>query len=452
MFEKLLSLLPYNPGMASQMAFYSRRMREEANIRRTAMVFLILAFGVQFVAVLSPPQPTLAATNNNLIVEGISSAADAKDKCMRDIHGYMKIMHYYGISCGDIGNGTWTTIHSTAQNYYSVGHNPSYSAGEKEAHIDGAGTLYWRHITIWGQSSWRVLRIKNNEGKTFYIIKDCGNLVSVGVPHHSQLSPTVPEQPSPSPTPTPPSAPAPVPVPTTTVIPCAYNASLPASSPLCFQPCQYNASIPASDDSCKPCDKSADQQDTVACVEVSKTAANITAGIADANNTTAHAGDVIIYTLFAKNNGKATVKGFTFQENLNDVLDYANVSDFHGGTIDNDTGVVTWPQRDIAPNATASVQITVKVKDPIPTTPAPAIDPSRFDHTMSNVYGNTINIKLPGTPVTNVTTASAKLPNTGPGTGLALAAVIVIVGGYFYGRARLLAGESAAALKDAAAA
>ncbi len=186
-------------------------------------------------------------------------------------------------------------------------------------------------------------------------------------------------------------------------------------------------------------------------MSIHKTAANITAGLTDANNSTAKAGDVITYTLYAQNQGKGKIKGFTFQENLSDVSDYADVVDLHGGTIDG-SKIVTWPSTDIPAGQTVTVSLTVKVKDPIPVTPSAPSDPFHFDLTMTNVYGNTVNIKVPSPPIKTVQTVATTLPNTGPGTGLFLAASLVIIGGYFYGRARLLAKESNIALHDSASA
>lgn len=488
MFEKLLSLLPYNPGLANQMAFYSQRMRAEASIRRIGVFFLVFAFLIQFVAVISPPKATLAAGDNDLVTGGISSRADGKAQCLNDTRGYQRILHYYGISCAKFDTATEHTISTSANNYYSMGHNTS-SGADHGVDIDGAGHLYWRALSTWNTASWHVLQLTNNQGKTFYVIYDCANLVTVGIPSQSQLassevttgegfgnvpvtpglpplSGTVPARPAdtaPIP-PEVPNAPPQTATPSPVTYPCRFNPSIPNTDAACPRACPYNSSIPITnidqcfciynnsipptDEKCKPCQKSANAQDTIACIEVSKAASNVTTGVADANNTTAKAGDVITYTLYAKNNGKATVKSFTFQENLSDVLDYASVNDFHGGSIDNSTKIVSWPARDILSNATSSVQITVKVKDPIPQTPASTSDPLHFDLNMNNVYGNAINIKLPGSPAKTIETTAASLPNTGPGTSLFIGGSIVILAGYFYGRARLLAKESNLALKE----
>lgn len=475
MFEKLLSLMPYNPGLVHQMAFYSRRMREEAAIRRTGMIFLVIAFFIQFFAVMSPPQSTIANSDNDLITGGVSSAQDAKQHCLRDTRGFQRILHYYGISCSAFDNTASVTItNKGAPNYYSMGHNLS-SGEDHPVTIAGAGKLYWRKLTTWQSPTFDTYRLRDQDGKLFYLIKDCGNLVSIGIPGANPLKVSGPISgsgiPQPSvnqgftntPTPTTPTTPPTVTPPPTK--PCQYNNAIPADSPLCKPPCQYNSSLfadnpncqppceynslfTANDPRCKPCDKSVSSADALACIDVRKTARNDTQGIADANNTTAAAGDTIIYNLFAENKGKATVKGFTFLENLSDVLDYADVVDLHGGFIDSNKNV-TWPKQDINGGAIASVKITVRVKNPIPQTPASANDPNHFDLVMTNVYGNTVNIKLPGSPAKQVEVAGTALPNTGPGETLAVMAIVVILAGYFYSRATLLAKESQIAVREA---
>lgn len=448
MFEKLLAVLPYNPGLASQVAFYGRRMREEASIRRIGMIFIVLAFMVQFFAVLSPPKPAAAASTNDLVYGGISNAQEAANKCNANIRGYGKIMEYYGIPCSDIANAQDDHIYAHGQNnqFFSLGNNAYGKPGETAVAINPGNPVFWRYLWSWpyGSQPIHVLRL-NEHGQTFFIMFDCGNLVSIGIP--SQYTPQTGlgnAQPLPSPnigiSPNQPvSKPAPTPPPTPTP---------PATPPPPPTPCQYDSSITADNTSCKPCQESTNGQDTAACVIIHKSATNITQGVADANNTTAQPGDVITYTLYAKNNGKATVKDYVFQENLSDVLDYAGITNLHGGIIDNTTGIVVWTASDIKAGATATQQITVTVKNPVPATPVGQSDPARFDLNMNNVYGNAINIKLPGSPQKTVEAAAATLPNTGPGTSLFIGSIIVIIGGYFYGRSRLLAKESNLALQE----
>ncbi|HEX5744402.1 MAG TPA: hypothetical protein VFX84_03050 [Candidatus Saccharimonadales bacterium] len=452
MLEKLLAALPYDPGLGHKVAFYSRRMREEASIRRTGMIFVVLAFMVQFFAVLSPPKTTSASEYNNMLSNGFSSAQDAAVKCHNNVRNFKTILNYYGIYCGKLKDGHVVQLGANSHDgkLYSMGHSPygqrnpttNRVTNESAVNIPGAGTLYVRLLRSFGDTTYNALRVTSNTGKAYWLLFDCGNLVSVHKPvpepvqENTGIGPAEPvsqpkPQPQPAPTPaTPAPAPAPTPTPTSTPAPCPYDGSITADNP-----------------SCKPCDDSANSTDAAACITVHKAAANVTAGLEDANGTTADPGDVITYTLYAKNNGKAEVPGYSFQENLDDVLVYASITDLHGGTMDGNH-TVTWPAVDIAVGDTRSVQATVKVKDPVPQNPRGQDDPNHFDLTMTNVYGNAVNIKVPGGSQKQVEAAAATLPNAGPGTSLLAGGAVVMIAGYFYGRARLLSKESELALQE----
>jgi hypothetical protein len=183
---------------------------------------------------------------------------------------------------------------------------------------------------------------------------------------------------------------------------------------------------------------------------VSKTASDPTQGWTDANGKTAKPSDTIIYSLNAKNGGLTLVKGFVMQENLSDVLDYATVVDLNGATITTD-GEVSWSAVDISSGTSISHTITVKVKDSIPQTPTSASDPSHFDLVMTNVYGNSVNIAVPG-GIINSISSTTTLVNTGPGTNLFLTAAVVMLAGYFYFRSRLLYKESYVVINEASGA
>ena len=230
---------------------------------------------------------------------------------------------------------------------------------------------------------------------------------------------------------------------------CTSVAGVQTSVDQCTQieHCPYNPSLTKDDVNCKPCEKAVSSTNALACIDISKTASDDTQGWTDANGKTATAGDVITYDLYAENVGKAVVPQFTMQENISDVLDYANVTDLHGGTQGND-GWVTWPAQDIPGGQKEHHQITVKIKDPIPQTPTDPGDQTHFDLTMSNTYGNTIEIHLPGSITKTIETTTTALPNTGPGNSLIAAGAIVVVAGYFFARTRLLAQESELAIKD----
>jgi hypothetical protein len=193
---------------------------------------------------------------------------------------------------------------------------------------------------------------------------------------------------------------------------------------------------------CKPCDKSQGETDTSSCIELSKSATNTTQNITNADGTIAKGDDVIAYTLSAKNTGKVTVKNFAIQENIGDILDYADVVNLNGGSWDRQTNIVTWPSGDILAGATMQQRLTVKIKNPIPQTPISTSNPGTGDMTLTNVYGNVVNIKLPPSVVkTTEQLTTQVLPNTGPGTSLMIGFSLTSVIAYFFARSKLFATE-----------
>ena len=135
------------------------------------------------------------------------------------------------------------------------------------------------------------------------------------------------------------------------------------------------------------------------------------------------------------------------QDDLSYILDYANVQSTDGGQI-NSNDIISWPEVNIAPGAALVHHIIVNIKNPIPQTLPSSSDPEYFDHIMTNVYGDTVNINLPQTPVTALAAATTTLPNTGPGNSLIIAAVFALVAGYFFARSRLLSNEASVAIEQ----
>jgi hypothetical protein len=192
------------------------------------------------------------------------------------------------------------------------------------------------------------------------------------------------------------------------------------------------------------------------CLVLSKKARNVTKEITNANETRASSSDVIIYTLSVKNTGKLG-GSYIVHEPMGDVLEYADITDFHGGKM-NAKNVVSWPKETVRANGVINHQITVRVKSPVPQTPTPCpaediASPcprgESFDLIMSNTFGNTININLPSSiPKTTEQVTTQELPKTGPGTTLMVGFAGAAVIGYFYSRSRLLAKELDIVRKD----
>ena len=402
MFKKLLTNLPFNPSLLGQVSFYTQRLRNEAFVRGTGLVTLALALIIQVFAVVSPPQHSLGRSTNDILYGGFTTKAQVVQHCVNDDQDFKKILEYYGVSCALLSDkGITTTIKSTDHNKQldSLGRNPQPATNAKngkpsdqyEVKVPGVGTFYMKNLWYWdtySYSSYKVVQVTNKYGNVIYVMYDCGNIVTIG-------KYTPPAPPAPKPTP---KAPTPAPKPPT----------VPSPSPnLSFE----------------------------------KKARNDSRNITNADGTVANAGDVIIYTLSVKNSGTGDFTNFIFDENLNDVLEYADMNDFGGGTL-NSTNHLVWPARTVAAGQTLTVSFAVKVKSPIPSTPQSSSDPGSFDLCMTNVfYDKSVTICLKAPVNKQIETATTTLPNTGPGTSLMVTFGIVALVGYFFARNRLMVEE-----------
>ena len=467
MFKKIVSNLPFNPSLVGQLSFYLKRLQQEAFIRQMGVFIMSLALVVQVFAVISPPESTMAQSENDLIVGGIRSKQDANQVCQKNIRNYKTILSHYGISCNDLLQTTDVTLKSTdySRNLYSMGHLRYGKAGETQVNIGGE-TFWLRYLWSWDSgaySTYKALKGTTKDGLTFFVLYNCGNLVFIGLPTppkkckwNPNLLASDPKCFEPCPVDGKEHLPKNSPK---CFEPCKWNTSIPSSHPKCFKPChvkgkehipknsadcyipcRYDDSIKSSDPNCKPCEESQTRTNKTACVEHSKSAANITQGFDDANGTTAKPKDIIVYELRATNKGKAVIEKYEIQENISDILDYATITSLNGANKD-ERGVISWPAIRLEAGETITKKFEVKIKNPLPNTPTSTSDPGHFDMEMVNVYGNTVTIKLPPSIVKRTEIVTKTLPNTGPGTSISIIFGLVAFISYFYARSRQLATE-----------
>jgi uncharacterized repeat protein (TIGR01451 family) len=510
-FKRLVSNLPYNPSLISQVAFYTKRLKQETSIRRLGFLFIALTFLVQLFAVIAPPKSSIASAGNDIKPGGFYSHAEGVAACRSNMNNYGAVLAQLGVTCDNLANGVERKIDYSEQGgqLYSIGYVPQGFAGEQPIDLPNIGVRVWaRPLTSWGPHCYNdgrgCLAIvgTDDRGRFFMVLFACGNLVTVGPP-----TVTPPQPPPPPPPPTP-----------VKVINCAllsmnvtngshvplgstisvqgqasglnlpagelvnmyydnYNAATKVTSPT--QPAigiwftgntaydqtarkfkmdtaghyifrltvKYENTKVAAGSAVGNCvkdvyvdaDTCKNPNDHDKCEVKNKRAKNITRNIPDANGTTANPGDVIEYTLAITNTLKATtVKGFVIKDQIGDILEYADLVDTGGGKLDAQKNLV-YPAVDIKASQTVEKKFTVKVKDPVPSTPVSSSDPGSFDLTMTNVYGDTIKIKVPPKGVKII--EATKLPNTGPGENMAIAFVLTAVVGYFFFRSRLLTKE-----------
>jgi hypothetical protein len=178
-------------------------------------------------------------------------------------------------------------------------------------------------------------------------------------------------------------------------------------------------------------------------ISLNKLVSNLTKGLTNAHNTIAAPGDILQYQVLTFNTGDTASPGYDkLTDNVFDILDYGNIIEISdGGTLKN--GLISWKASDIKSKETLTRTFKVQVKNPIPATPRSSSDPQSFDLRMDNTYGNTVSVSLPSPTVARTVEAvtTKTIPNTGPGTTLAIGFGITALIGYFFARSRLLTEE-----------
>lgn len=397
MFRKIISNLPFSPSLISQVSFYSKRLKKEEISRRVGLIFAVFMVLVQAVTYLAPAKPTLAASNNDIIFGGNGknksgiieayfknmSNPSSKSGGSRDIQA---IFNHYGIYAQQLHAAKAVSIYSSAvNNYWSIGRNPRGYGGEVAVNITGAKTsIYSRTLHGWAANkSWSALEVSTDKGKR-WILLECGNIITQesAKPDKPTVQPEKPDTP---------------------IKPVSSSSKL----------------------------------------ELGKLAQNITRSVENAHGTTAQAGDTIEYTLRVKNTGTITKEDFVVEENLSDVLEYADVIDATGATFsENPVKMLSWQPVDIKPGQTVDKTFLVKIKGTIPNTPASSSDPLSYDLKLANRYGDTtVVINLPKTTTKLVEQTVSTLPSTGFGANAGITAVFITLVTYFYFRSRLMVKE-----------
>ena len=178
----------------------------------------------------------------------------------------------------------------------------------------------------------------------------------------------------------------------------------------------------------------------------SLTATNTSQGFVDASSVTAFASDQISYTITVKNIGTATT--IKLEENLSDLLDYSTLTDNGGGTLNKTTDVLSWPDISLNPNSQQTRTFVIKVLDTIPMTARGTINTRSYDCTMTNAFGNSINISVDCPAVKTIENIVTKFPKASLLDIIVLSLTVFSVTIYFYARSRQLEKEVRLIRKD----
>src|SRR5690606_32777207 len=86
------------------------------------------------------------------------------------------------------------------------------------------------------------------------------------------------------------------------------------------------------------------EDNTVRCLQAFLSSKNITQQLMDASSEKARPGDIIEYTLTAKNPHNAPFN-YQLRQEVGDVLEYTDIIDASGGVLANKTNVIVWDEQ-----------------------------------------------------------------------------------------------------------
>jgi len=414
MFKKIVSNLPFSPALVGQLGFYAKRLRKEETTRRLGLIFVVLALVVQSLVVFQPSESANASNTTDMVNGGIDSignflsAYDSNTKHLRDV------MNYTGITRAEIAAAKYDTFKTEEKLSWGFASRFSYKQGERQYSITNTKgqkvtTAYSRPLKLWGSTSTSISGWVGHSEKMgwFAIMKSCGNLVTLKTP----------------PPPPPPK--------------CIVNSKLLENDVNC-KPCPGNETLWINDESCIPN------------ITKVKTATNTSQGFIDASSTTARANDQISYTVTIENTG-LIVTSAKLEDNISDLLEYATLIDNGGGTLNETTKVLSWPDVTLNQKSKQTRTFVIKVLSEIPATASGASDPTSYDCILSNTFGNSIDINIECPAPKVIEQVTKELPVTGPTENMIFAGMILAVATYFYARTRQVKREVCLIRQDVSA-
>jgi|GEM_PF-3245593 len=196
MFKKLVSNLPFNPGLIQQVSFYGKRLHKEQAIRKMSLVFMGAAFLINIIAITVPAQNTLATSPNDIVYGALTTqtvlTAYDNDRDGLGRTDIQDIYNFYGITRADISNAVIANVVSTERNYTTTGRWLSPGDDDPQSIPGAQTTVYERSLRVWDieypvNTYPAITGVATGNGKlsgqTFWILlKGCGNITYVPQP------------------------------------------------------------------------------------------------------------------------------------------------------------------------------------------------------------------------------------------------------------------------------
>jgi len=181
-------------------------------------------------------------------------------------------------------------------------------------------------------------------------------------------------------------------------------------------------------------------------LKLSTSAININQGFVEASKVISKPQEQISYTITIDNPTDNAISA-SFENNLSDILEYAEIIDSGGGQL-NKSGSMAWPETVIEPKSQQSRTFVVRLFKEIPATAIGTNNFRSYDCRLTNIFGNnlSINIECPAPKIAEQ--IILKLPKIDTTISITIMASMLLVGVYFYARAKQIRDEVRIIRKD----
>jgi len=374
MFRKIVSHLSFSPALVGQLGFYAKRLRKEETTRRLGLIFVALALVVQCLAVFQPPESANAASANDLVPGGLGLGAN------RSLNNFLAPYDANARNLKDIATTMGLTRAEIASAQYSsfITGSVKRSFGLTPKYSPGQGEL---PVPIYNASGQQVTTVYS---RPLSLSNGTNARIYAWIGHSAKAG---------------------------------WFAIMQACGNIVTE------SIPPP----PPAGK----------VVKDKTAINLTQGNVRASSIAARERDKITFTITVKNTGGQSIVATKLEDHLEDTLEYAKLVDLGGGTYNETTKVLSWPDITLAPGETQARTFAIQMLDTIPYTPQGQSEMASYDCLMVNAFGNTdVTIPVTCAPPKVIEKVTTELPKTGPTENMIFAGVVLAVVAYFFFRSR----------------
>lgn len=180
----------------------------------------------------------------------------------------------------------------------------------------------------------------------------------------------------------------------------------------------------------------------------SLTSTSVSQGFIYASSAIAYPSDQISYTINIRNDSSSPTLT-KVSDNLSDVLEYSTLIDNGGGTLNQTTKILSWPDVTLKPKTEQTRTFAIRLLDTLPATAQGTYNTKSYDCTMTNVFGNSIDIGVDCPAAKTIESVTADLPRAGIAENLVVAGFVLATAIYFYARSRQLEKEIHLIRKDA---